>query len=145
MGSTRPAARRRVLGFVAVNAFAVVLAACGGNGTSSETAPSPSEQSKATGSAGAGRTVTVTETEYQISLSRSDLTPGTWTFNVVDDGQTTHALEIEGPGVKDRASDTISSGQSTALTVTLEKGSYELYCPVDGHKDLGMKTEITVS
>ena len=90
------------------------------------------------------KTVTVDETEYKISLSRSDLTPGTWTFNVVDDGQTTHALEIEGPGVADRASDTISSGQSTALTVTLEKGSYELYCPVDGHKDLGMKTEITV-
>ncbi len=145
MGSTRPATRRRVLGFVAVNALAVVLAACGGNGTSSETAPSPSEQSKATGSAGAGRTVTVTETEYKISLSRSELTPGTWTFKVVDDGQTTHALEIEGPGVADRASDTISSGQSTALTVTLKKGSYELYCPVDGHKDLGMKTEITVS
>ncbi len=57
---------------------------------------------------------------------------------------TTHALEIDGPGVSDKASDTVSPGSSTSLTVTLRKGSYELYCPVDGHKDLGMDTTITV-
>lgn len=144
MSPQHPATRRRILGFVAVNALAVVLAACGGNGTSSETAGSTGEPSEATGSAGPGKTVTVTETEYELSLSRSAFTPGTYTFKVVDDGQTTHALEIEGPGVGEQESDTLSAGQSTTMTVTLQKGSYELYCPVDGHKDLGMKTEITV-
>ncbi|MFF0201447.1 hypothetical protein [Streptomyces sp. NPDC005017] len=28
--------------------------------------------------------------------------------------------------------------------MTLKPGSYEIECPVDGHKDRGMKTEITV-
>jgi uncharacterized cupredoxin-like copper-binding protein len=30
------------------------------------------------------------------------------------------------------------------MTVTLQKGTYEVYCPVDGHKERGMQTKITV-
>ncbi|MFE6063644.1 hypothetical protein [Streptomyces sp. NPDC056431] len=29
--------------------------------------------------------------------------------------------------------------------MTLKDETYEISCPVDGHKDLGMKTEITVA
>jgi len=44
----------------------------------------------------------------------------------------------------ERHSATLEPGKSAKLTVTLKKGSYEFYCPVDGHKDKGMKTEIEV-
>jgi len=30
------------------------------------------------------------------------------------------------------------------LTVLLTRGSYELYCPIDGHEARGMKGKITV-
>jgi uncharacterized cupredoxin-like copper-binding protein len=29
--------------------------------------------------------------------------------------------------------------------VKLPKGKYEFYCPVDGHKQMGMKGELTVN
>ncbi|MGH3332033.1 MAG: hypothetical protein ACRDPJ_12100 [Nocardioidaceae bacterium] len=139
LGTRRPAAA-----LVTLAAVGLLLAACGGNSSSSDSAPSKSDTSSAAGAAGGGKTVNVDETDYKISLSTSTFTPGTYTFKIADNGQTTHALEIDGPGVSDKASDTVSPGSTTSLTVTLRKGSYELYCPVDGHKDLGMDTTITV-
>lgn len=47
--------------------------------------------------------------------------------------------------MSDRKTGTISGGGSTAVTVTLQNGSYEIYCPVDRHKAQGMDLHITVS
>jgi uncharacterized cupredoxin-like copper-binding protein len=135
-GSAKPAAA-----IVTMIALGVLLAGCGG-GDASQSDQANSTAGKS-GSA-AGKTVTVDETEYEISLSQTTFTPGTYTFTIADRGQTTHALEIDGPGVEDLKSDTVSPGASADLTVTLKKGTYEVYCPVDGHKDLGMDTKITV-
>jgi len=100
----------------------------------------------ATPSAGGPATmVTVTESDYKIQLSPAVSKPGTYTFVVKNAGQATHALEIEGSGLGEHKSATISPGGSTMLTVTLPKGSYEVYCPVDGHRGLGMETKITVT
>ena len=55
-----------------------------------------------------------------------------------------HALEVEGNGVETKTS-TIDPGKSATLKVTFPKnGTYEMFCPVDGHKALGMKGKITV-
>jgi uncharacterized cupredoxin-like copper-binding protein len=60
-------------------------------------------------------------------------------------GHLSHSLEIDGPGVSDqRIPGTISPGSSKQLTVTLQKGTYEIYCPVDSHKSLGMLIHVTV-
>jgi len=101
--------------------------------------------STSAGMSDSGMTVTVGETEYKLSLSTSTFAPGAWTFKVVNKGTMTHALEIDGPGVQDRKSGPIDPGASTTMAVTLQKGTYQLYCPVDGHKGLGMKTSITVT
>jgi plastocyanin len=55
-----------------------------------------------------------------------------------------HALAITGPGVPATRTDVLSPGGTAQLTVTLQAGSYELWCPVDGHKGLGMDTHIQV-
>ena len=75
----------------------------------------------------------------------ADLTAeaGELTINLANDGQSDHALEIEGNGVEEET-DTISPGDSTSLTVELEDGTYEIYCPVDGHKAMGMVGTLTV-
>jgi len=91
-----------------------------------------------------GTQVTVTLTEFRIVLSQSSFAPGSYTFVAKNSGSTTHGLEINGPGVADQHTADISPGSSADLTVTLSAGGYEVFCPVDGHKDLGMDLHITV-
>ena len=87
--------------------------------------------------------IEVDEKDFTIELSTMELTPGTYTFVATNNGQTTNALEIEGQGVEEETED-IAPGDTAELTVTLEAGEYELYCPVGNHKDMGMKLDITV-
>jgi plastocyanin len=54
-----------------------------------------------------------------------------------------HAVEVEGNGVEEETK-TIQPGQKAQVTVDLKPGTYEYYCPVDGHKDAGMEGELTV-
>lgn len=88
--------------------------------------------------------VTADETEFTITLSTTKFTAGTYTFVAKNTGNAPHALEIDGPGVSDRKTTTNSGGASSAVTVTLQRGSYELYCPVDSHKGKGMDLHIAV-
>ena len=55
-----------------------------------------------------------------------------------------HGIAVEGHGV-DKDGKTVQQGGTSKLTVTLKKGTYEFYCPVDGHKAAGMKGTLTVS
>ena len=135
----------------AYGAVVVILAGAsvGCGGSSGSNASSDSTGATNTTSPGSGgsviKTVTVHETEYKLNPSNISLTkPGTYVFKGVNDGTTTHALAVEGNGLDQDGMD-ISPGSSGTLKVTLSKaGSYEIYCPVDGHKDLGMKGTITV-
>jgi uncharacterized cupredoxin-like copper-binding protein len=89
-------------------------------------------------------TVTAAETEFKIALSRTSFSAGTVVFIAENKGTATHALGISGPGV-DRSTDDLAPGQSARLTVTLAKGTYDIYCPIGNHKMLGMDVHITVS
>jgi plastocyanin len=114
----------------------LALAGCGGGGESSSSAKSTAPPQ---------RTVTLSEAEFSITPNTFNAgKPGTVAFKVRNTGHIAHALEIEGNGVEEET-DSIQPGQSTTLTVQLVKaGSYEMYCPIDGHEDKGMKGEITV-
>jgi uncharacterized cupredoxin-like copper-binding protein len=89
--------------------------------------------------------VTVDETEYSLKVSQGSFAPGTYTFTAKNQGKISHALAITGPGVPTAKTSVVSPGSTAQLTLTLQAGSYELWCPVDGHKDLGMDTHIQVS
>jgi uncharacterized cupredoxin-like copper-binding protein len=88
--------------------------------------------------------VTATETEFSIALSMTTFTAGTYTFNIKNEGKFPHNLNVKGPGVNGQASPTLQPGNAAQLTVSLQKGSYELWCSVDGHKDQGMDLTIQV-
>jgi uncharacterized cupredoxin-like copper-binding protein len=116
--------------------FAVLaLAACG----------SSSSESGTTGQASAGQAISISETEFKLDPSSVQVDQaGTVTFRVTNDGTIDHALEVEGPGVEEEA-EAIKPGESAELTVDLSKdGSYEIYCPIDGHRDSGMEGTLTV-
>ena len=89
--------------------------------------------------------VTATESEYKIVLSQTSLKAGTYTFVAINKGKIAHSLAVNGPGVANkRIAGTIRPGSSKTLTVTLRKGIYDVYCPVTGHKALGMDRKVTV-
>jgi uncharacterized cupredoxin-like copper-binding protein len=116
--------------------FAVlVLAACG----------STSSESGTTGQAAAGQAVSISETEFKLDPSSAQVDQaGTVTFRVMNEGTIDHALEVDGQGVEEET-ETIKPGESAELTVDLSKdGSYEIYCPIDGHRDSGMEGTLTV-
>ena len=54
-----------------------------------------------------------------------------------------HAVSVEGKGI-DKDGKVVQPGGTSRVTVTLKKGTYEFYCPVDGHEAAGMKGKITV-
>jgi uncharacterized cupredoxin-like copper-binding protein len=91
-------------------------------------------------------TVNVSESEFKLDPANPSVDKaGTVEINATNDGKITHALEVEGPNGEKEIED-IEPGQSKSLRVDLGKaGKYEWYCPIDGHKDKGMKGEITVA
>lgn len=127
-----------------VLAGAALLAGCSGTTSNSSTSPKTKATAAPTAQA-EGTVVTVTETEWAIALSTTTFTPGVYTFVVKDAGHASHALEIDGPGVSDKRSAGVSPGDSTRVTVTLQKGTYDVYCPVGNHADMGMRTSVTVT
>src|SRR3954451_2294916 len=131
-----------------------VLSACGGTGgdggTAASTSTGGSSSSSAAGGAAAsssgGRssTVAVEAKDYTLSLSTTTFSPGEYTFEMKNDGNATHAIEIDGPGVEDQKSDDAGPGGTSSVTVTLQSGTYEIYCPVGNHRARGMETPYTV-
>jgi uncharacterized cupredoxin-like copper-binding protein len=114
-----------------------LLAACGGSSYNSSSS-NPS-------SGNVVQTVQISEKEYSLTPSTLTLSkPGTYAFHITNKGTITHAFEVEGNGVEEKSGD-IQAGSSATLNVTFSKnGSYEMYCPIDGHKALGMKGTLTV-
>jgi uncharacterized cupredoxin-like copper-binding protein len=93
----------------------------------------------------ATKTVTAVETEFHIKLSQTSFKPGKYTFLAENKGKVTHALEITGPGLKSPTTKDLSPGQSAKLTVTFKKGKYDVFCPVPGHKMLGMNVNLVIA
>jgi hypothetical protein len=140
---------RKVNSALMLIAASALVAACGsgskGSSSTGATTPPASSASATTGSQATATRVTATLTEFRIALSRTAFTPGTYTFVTVNSGRDLHALEINGPGVENQKTGNLQPGQTADLTVTLQKGSYDVFCPVDSHKQLGMNLELQVT
>lgn len=90
------------------------------------------------------KTMQISEQEYSFTPSAVSVSkPGTYAFKATNNGSVAHALELEGNGLEAKTGE-IRPGASATLQVTLKAGSYEIYCPVDGHKQQGMKGKVTV-
>jgi uncharacterized cupredoxin-like copper-binding protein len=127
----------RLVATAGIVAAVLALAACGGGG-------SKKEEKAATGSS--LQTFSVSETDFKLSPSTYTIDKaGTYTFHAVNNGQVTHSLEIEGKGVEAKLGSDLQPGASGDLKVALPAGTYEIYCPVDGHKDMGMKGTVSVA
>jgi len=133
------------LSIAVLAAGALAVAGCGGSDNNDNGGGGASKSTQPAAPSGGGSTVKLSETEFKIDPANPSVKKaGTVTFKAANDGQTTHALEVEGPGEEKKTSD-IAPGKSATLKVDLSKpGRYEFYCPIDGHKQQGMKGEIKV-
>jgi len=122
---------RRTFAAVAATLLAFALSACGG----SEPVPEGSPPADATH-------VTVSAKEYAYDVSSKTLEAGVVVFDLTNDGAMEHDLVLEGgPG---GGTQIIGPGETDSFFVTLEPGTYTLYCSVGNHRAQGMEFTITV-
>jgi uncharacterized cupredoxin-like copper-binding protein len=89
------------------------------------------------------RRVDVTMTEYKFDMP-TELKAGKTAFVVKNAGKKKHNFAIKGGGIDQKFPNNLTPGETRVLNVTLEKGTYEVTCPVDFHPQRGMKATITV-
>lgn len=88
-------------------------------------------------------TVAVMLTEFEIQMPM-EIPAGPTTFEVTNSGTTEHNFEIEGQGIEQEFEQNLQPGESKTMTVDLQPGTYEVYCPVGNHAEQGMRLELTV-
>jgi uncharacterized cupredoxin-like copper-binding protein len=138
--------RLRVLALpLAIVALALPAALGGcGDDEDEETATTPATEADGAAETGGGETVDISLVDFAIEPDQVEARSGAVTFDVSNDGETLHNLEIEGDGVEEELPEDLQPGQSGTLELDLQPGTYEMYCPVGNHADMGMVGELTV-
>jgi uncharacterized cupredoxin-like copper-binding protein len=98
------------------------------------------------GAATSGKTLTLTADKsgkLKFDKSKLTVTHGKVTLVMKNPSGLPHAIAVEGKGI-DKDGKTVQKGGASKVTVTLKKGTYDFYCPVDGHRAGGMKGKLTV-
>ena len=128
--------------------LALPLAACGGGDDEVDTvepvtqAPPPMDEGAMTT---ARNTIEVGLAEYEIDMPAS-VPAGMTTFSITNKGSMEHSIEIEGQGMEQELATALQPGGSATLDVTLQPGSYRVYCPVANHaSEHGMERQLQVT
>jgi plastocyanin len=125
---------------------ALGVAGCGGDDDSSSEQPASTAtatQEPASGSSSGGTIKIGADPSGALKFVPTDVTAkaGKATIEFDNPSQVPHAVEIE--GVSGAETKEVTGG-NTSVTVDLKPGTYEFYCPVDGHKAAGMVGKLTV-
>src|SRR4051812_15293391 len=118
------------------------------NTTAAQTPPPSTSGSSGSSGGGGGASSNLklsADSSGQLKFDKSTLSAkaGKVTITMDNPSPVAHAIAVEGNGV-DKDGNTVNMGGKSTVTVDLKPGTYEFYCPVDGHKAAGMKGELTV-
>lgn len=123
--------RRHPLCLAGAAALAVTLSACGDSGD--EGSPDACSAPDSTLTVGALDALTFDAESYDAGAGCLEIT-------YANEGSVAHTLLVRGEsGFKLRVGDTDTG------TITLDAGTYELFCDIAGHEAAGMVAELTVS
>jgi plastocyanin len=134
-------------------AMVLALGACGSDddeGGSGSGSGAQQEESSGGGGGGSGSgvgsggsTVQISATDFKFDPANPNVKAGKVKFEMTNDGQAPHAIEIEGPS-GEAETKTVQGGEKASVTADLsEPGTYTMYCPVGNHRQMGMEGEIT--
>ena len=148
MSATKPTTRLAIIAVIGAAALSLA-AGCGDDDedTTAATTTSTTTEAGATGATGAsggGETIQISETDFALDPRTVVTGPGETTFDVTNDGDTIHNLEVEGNGVEEVLPEDLAPGDSGELTVDLEAGTYTMYCTVGDHREQGMEGTVEV-
>jgi plastocyanin len=130
-----------------IAALAVLaLAGCGGSDKESTATSTSTPADTAAASGGGGQTIKLSADASALKFDKSKLTAkaGKVTLSMANPSGLPHAVAVEGNGV-DKDGKTVQKGGTSTVTVTLKAGTYDFYCPVDGHRAAGMEGKLTVN
>ena len=97
------------------------------------------------GSNAAPGSITIHLSEYKLDPAALNLAAGTYDVTGVNSGTISHALELTGNGIDVHTKDfAYRPGHSEGFQVTLRPGTYQFFCPIDGHRGLGMQATLVV-
>jgi plastocyanin len=88
--------------------------------------------------------LSASKTQLKFNVSTIRAKKGSVTLSMANPSALQHAIAIKGGG-KNVKGKTVNKGGTSRVTVTLKKGTYTFYCPVDGHAAAGMKGKLIVS
>ena len=83
--------------------------------------------------------------EYGMDVEGAeDLKPGPAVIEITNNGKEEHSFVFEGTDTVERLEENIKPGETKTMNVNLEPASYNVYCPIDNHKNKGMASVINV-
>jgi uncharacterized cupredoxin-like copper-binding protein len=125
----------------------VAVIAVGGCGEDEQPAAQKTTTEQATGPTGAPvATVEVGATDFKFTPANPGVQQtGIVAFELTNDGQATHALEVEGPEGEVETKP-LQPGKSQTIKANLSKpGRYTWYCPIGDHRERGMDGFVLVA
>ena len=126
----------------------LALAGCGGGdkeSTSTPAATATDTPASSSASGGGAETIKLSADPDALKFDKSALTAkaGKVTLSMANPSGIPHAVAIEGNGV-DVDGKTVQKGGTSTATADLKAGTYDFFCPVDGHRAAGMEGKLTV-
>jgi uncharacterized cupredoxin-like copper-binding protein len=140
-------------------ALMLAMAACSSDSSTSSAAASTSTSPDSS----SGSTIDATIKDFSISLDPSTATAGEVTFDITNEGPSTHEfvviqtddapddLPVENDEVTEDGltvigeQEDIPASSTASLTLTLDAGQYVVFCNITGHYSQGMYSGLTVS
>lgn len=89
-------------------------------------------------------TVAITEQEWQLDVPVM-LTAGPTLFAMTNNGALAHSFQIRGANLERGLEQALAPGAAGSLSMDLEPGVYDLYCPLADHAGRGMRLRLRVT
>lgn len=149
--------KRHNLAPIAILVVLIGLVACGGEkregnwitgttdttGTATGTHPASPGGTALVPETTAGTTVQIILEDGRIVPPTTPIPPGPVVVTASNGGTSAHNLHIEGPGVSRAADQDLAPGTTQSISVTLQQGTYTIYCPLADHRERGESITLT--